>query len=208
MKITWIGHSCFKIESNDYSLVIDPYEDGSVDGLAPVREKACMVLCTHEHGDHNFRDGVEITASSFCPLSIETIESFHDDAHGAKRGRNKIFIISDGRTRIAHFGDLGECPEDIGMLKGLDVALVPVGGFFTIDGSTAAEIIEKINPRIAVPMHYRNDEKGFGFDVLSTLEPFVKCFKHVSYLDGSSIDTDAVSESGVIVLSPKALRNS
>ena len=189
-------------------MVIDPYEDGSVDGLAPVREKACMVLCTHEHGDHNFRDGVEITASSFCPLSIETIESFHDDAHGAKRGRNKIFIISDERTRIAHFGDLGECPEDIGMLEGLDVALIPVGGFFTIDGNTAAEIIEKINPRIAIPMHYRNDEKGFGFDVLSTLEPFVKCLEHVSYLDGSSIDTDVVSESGVIVLSPKALRNS
>ena len=78
----------------------------------------------------------------------------------------------------------------------------------TSQALSAAEIIEKINPRIAIPMHYRNDEKGFGFDVLSTLEPFVKCLKHVSYLDGSSIDTDVVSESGVIVLSPKALRNS
>lgn len=73
MRITWIGHSCFRIESNDYSLIIDPYEDDSVEGLSSLREKANMVLCTHEHGDHNFRDGIEITASTFCPLSIETI---------------------------------------------------------------------------------------------------------------------------------------
>ena len=208
MRITWIGHSCFRIESNDYSLIIDPYEDDSVEGLSSLREKANMVLCTHEHGDHNFRDGIEITASTFCPLSIETIESFHDDAHGAKRGRNKIFIISDGKARIAHLGDLGAYPDDMESLKGLDVLLIPVGGFFTIDGATAADIVKKIRPRITVPMHYRDDEKGFGFDVLSTIEPFVKYFDSVSYLNESSVDSDDASKSGVIVLSPKALRNS
>ena len=38
------------------------------------------------------------------------------------------------------------------------------------------DIVKKISPRITVPMHYRDDEKGFGFDVLSTIEPFVKYF--------------------------------
>ena len=208
MKITWIGHSCFKIEDTDCSIVIDPYEDGSVDGLSPVREKANMVLCTHEHGDHNFRDGVEITPSSFNPFSIETIDTFHDDVGGKKRGRNKIFIISDGKERFAHFGDLGCYPDNLDSLVGLDVALIPVGGFFTIDGAMAARIIKKIRPRITIPMHYRDDGKGFGFDVLSTIEPFVKCFDSVSFLNESSIDTSTVSKSGIIVLSPKALRNS
>lgn len=41
MKITWIGHSCFKLEKNGNTLIIDPYSDGSVPGLKPVREKAC-----------------------------------------------------------------------------------------------------------------------------------------------------------------------
>ena len=27
MKLTWIGHSCFKLESNGYTLILDPYED-------------------------------------------------------------------------------------------------------------------------------------------------------------------------------------
>lgn len=93
-------------------------------------------------------------------------------------------------------------------LKGLDVLLIPVGGFFTIDGAVAADIVKKIRPRITVPMHYRDDEKGFGFDVLSTIEPFVKYFDSVSYLNESSVDSDDASKSGVIVLSPKALRNS
>ena len=50
--------------------------------------------------------------------------------------------------------------------------------------------------------------EGFGFDVLSTIEPFVKYFDSVSYLNESSVDSDDASKSGVIVLSPKALRNS
>jgi hypothetical protein len=61
MKITWIGHACFKIESNGYTLIIDPYEDGYVPGLKPLRETADMVLCSHEHGDHNAKDLIEIT---------------------------------------------------------------------------------------------------------------------------------------------------
>ena len=26
MKITWFGHSCFKIENDGYAIVVDPYE--------------------------------------------------------------------------------------------------------------------------------------------------------------------------------------
>ena len=59
MKITWIGHACFKIESDGYTLIFDPYADGFVPGLKPLREKADMVLCSHEHGDHNAKKLVE-----------------------------------------------------------------------------------------------------------------------------------------------------
>ena len=53
MKLTWLGHSCFKMESNGYTIILDPYEDGYVPGLAPVRETADAVFCSHEHSDHN-----------------------------------------------------------------------------------------------------------------------------------------------------------
>ena len=60
MNITWIGHSCFKIESDGYIVITDPYEDGYVPGLKPLRESADMVLCSHEHGDHNARSLVSV----------------------------------------------------------------------------------------------------------------------------------------------------
>ena len=203
MKLTWIGHSCFMIEGGGYSVVIDPYEDGSVDGLGNVREEACRVLCTHEHGDHSFREGVRIVKSEAEPFSVDAIESFHDDAGGAKRGRNRIYIISDGRTRIAHLGDLGCRPSQMDKLRNLDVLLIPVGGFFTIDGKEAASLVRELSPRIAIPMHYRSSGKGFGFDVLSEADDFLSAFTGaVERLDGSSIDTDD-SHKPIVVLNPK-----
>ena len=106
MEITWIGHSCFRIEEDGYSLIIDPYEDGSVPGLANVRESADAVLCTHEHGDHNFRDGVTLKNSGKPALRVEAIDTFHDDEQGIKRGRNRIY-----KQDIHHIRkDCKDCP--------------------------------------------------------------------------------------------------
>ena len=141
MNITWIGHSCFKIESGGYTIITDPYEDGYVPGLKPLRDSADMVLCSHEHGDHNARSLVKIREGQACPFTIEPIETWHDEVKGAKRGPNTIHIIDDGNVRLAHLGDLGCELEDeqIQKLMNVDVCLVPVGGFFTIDGKQAAE---------------------------------------------------------------------
>ncbi len=200
MRITWIGHSCFRIEEDGYSIIIDPYEDGSVPGLSEVRETADDVICTHEHGDHNFRAGVKIKASGKTPLSVETIETFHDDATGTKRGKNRIYIITGKNAKIAHMGDLGCLPPESGKLKDLDAILIPVGGFYTIDGKTAASIIKELQPRMAIPMHFKVD--CFGFDVLSSEKDFISCFRNAIHLDRSTIDTDESFDSTAVVLKP------
>ena len=80
MKITWIGHSCFKIEQEGYTLITDPYEDGSVPGLKNLREKANKVLCSHEHGDHNARSRVTLTEAA----KDQIIEDSYDPNFGAR----------------------------------------------------------------------------------------------------------------------------
>ena len=104
MKITWIGHSCFKIEEGGYSIVIDPYDDNYVPGLKPVRESAQVVLASHEHGDHNARNRVTLVPGGEGPFTITKIETYHDPEKGALRGRNTIHVFRAGGKKIAHFG--------------------------------------------------------------------------------------------------------
>ncbi len=52
VKITWLGHSCIRLEKDDYVIVLDPYADGSIPGYPPLRTEADKVLCSHFHGDH------------------------------------------------------------------------------------------------------------------------------------------------------------
>ena len=52
MKITWYGHSCFKVESKEGSIVFDPYAPGKVPGLELPKITADAVICSHGHGDH------------------------------------------------------------------------------------------------------------------------------------------------------------
>ena len=205
MKITWIGHACFKIERDGFALILDPYEDGYVPGLKPLRESANMVLCSHEHGDHNAKDLVEITEGQGCPFTITTIDTFHDEVQGAKRGPDTIHIIDDGNFRIAHLGDLG-CElekEQIEQLKDLDVCMIPVGGHFTIDGKQAAELVHVIQPRVVIPMHYRDDKAGFGFDVISTVEEFAESTDSVVRVEQSTLSMDDLPDAQVVILSPR-----
>lgn len=45
MKLIWHGHSCFAVETDGGTAVFDPYIDGMVPGLAPLRLTADAVFC-------------------------------------------------------------------------------------------------------------------------------------------------------------------
>ena len=86
------------------------------------------------------------------------------------------------------------------MLKGLDVALIPVGGFFTIDAAQAAELVAEINPRIVIPMHYSNAEQGLGYDVIGPVEKFTELMPDVMTVPACEIDSSMKLSSQVVVL--------
>ena len=73
MKLTWFGHSCWKIEEGGYSVVIDPFAPGSVPGVPAVDTTADAVYCSHDHGDHNYVQGVRIVAGGAHPFRVKTV---------------------------------------------------------------------------------------------------------------------------------------
>ena len=203
MKITWLGHSCFTIESQGYKIVLDPYKDGSVPGLAPVREEADRVLCSHGHGDHCGTEGVSLRQGKSSPFTVETIDTWHDGKKGALRGSNTIHILSDGQCRVAHLGDLG-CdltPEQKDKLRDLTALLIPVGGHFTIDAAQAKRLADELSPAVTVPMHYR--QAGVGYIVIGTVKRFTKLCDDVVIYPGSELELTPQTSRQTAVLTPQ-----
>jgi len=200
--IQWHGHSCFSVTADNYTIVLDPFADGSVPGIGNIRPEANAVLCSHYHSDHGCTEVVTVTEKENCPFEILKIDTYHDDAQGTKRGENRIHILEVDGIRIAHFGDLG-CmltPEQAELLKKADVLMIPVGGFYTIDAAQAKEIVSLLDPKIVIPMHYRSDT--FGYPVIGRLEEFTKYYNNVVNYEGDTIviDKDTKAQTAVLAL--------
>src|SRR5205085_94968 len=120
MKISWFGHSCFKIQTKNVSLVIDPYNPSI--GLKTPTTKADIVLVTHEHPDHNNIDAVSPESPDqkevhviknpgeyeIREIMIQGIQASHDKKSGAERGLVTMYLIQAEGISILHVGDLGE----------------------------------------------------------------------------------------------------
>lgn len=164
MIITWYGQACFKVQSGEKTIVIDPYAKSI--GLNPPTVQADVVFVTHEHADHSNIDAVK--GDYFLingPGEYEVkgvkargITSFHDNEGGAKRGTNTLYVIELEGIKIVHMGDIGQDKledrqlEEIGEV---DILMIPVGGFFTVDAKQALNITNQIEPKIVIPMHYK-----------------------------------------------------
>lgn len=199
MKLTWYGHACFKLETAEGSVVFDPYSPGSVPGLHLPKLIADEVICSHGHGDHSASDGVELTGRA-PKYGKKQIRTFHDQKNGTLRGNNLITVIDAEGLRVAHLGDLGHelSPEQLSDLGKVDVLMIPVGGFYTIDGRTAAKVSGSIGAATVIPMHYRGE--GFGYDVIGPVDDFLNEFDNVRHAESNVLELGTECENAVIVL--------
>ena len=199
MKLTWYGHSCFLAETAEGSAVFDPYAPGSVPGLRLPPLTADAVLCSHSHRDHGYAQGVTLRGKGLR-AKVTRIPCFHDEAGGAKRGDNLITVLEAEGLRLAHLGDLGHMlsPEQLSALGRVDILLIPVGGYYTIDAHTAWALTEAIRPGITVPMHYRG--AGYGYDVIGPVEDFLAHAEKVVRLDGSVLEPETLEKPAVVLL--------
>lgn len=169
MEIKYLGHASFLIKTKTARVVTDPFDPEMV-GLKYPKVEADIITVSHSHKDHNAVSEVTPPQTG-APLIINMsgefekmgvrifgFSSFHDDKKGEERGENILFKIEAEGISILHCGDLGYIPEDsfLDSIGDVDILMVPVGGFYTIDADKASELVKKIEPSIIVPMHYKN----------------------------------------------------
>lgn len=190
MKLIWHGHACYTLESADGVVVFDPYEPGYVPGLTLPELSADVVLCSHYHRDHGCAEAVK-QLKRRTNLIISDLPCCHDDQQGRLRGENRIHIVDAEGKRIVHMGDLGHMLSagQIEALGEVDVLIIPVGGFYTIDAATAFELSGKIGAKITVPMHYRGE--GFGYDVISTVDEYAALADNAEFSDSNILEIPA-----------------
>ena len=189
LTVRWFGHSCFLV-SDGVKIVTDPFDKSVGYPLPDV--SADIILISHEHFDHNYISAISGKPEVIRGAGDKTVKGITFKAvkasHGAGRGDDYIRIWELGGIRFAHFGDLGVDLTDSQFKEvgAVDVVFIPVGGYFTIDAEQAIKIINKLNPRIVFPMHYKTPAMGSGFPI-SGIEPFLKGKKNVNKVGKSSI---------------------
>ncbi|MHB8263113.1 MAG: MBL fold metallo-hydrolase [Acidimicrobiales bacterium] len=174
---TWFRQSAYLWKDGDFRIYIDPWQ-------VTTEDPADIIVITHAHFDHFSMEDVDKVRKEstriFAPtdvaaeitgnvtpvrpgeshhagrLSIQTVPAynivesrleFHPQANHWVG-----YILTLGSESYYHAGDTDHI-EELDSVH-TDVAMLPIGGTYTMDPSEAAELAKKINPQVAVPMHY------------------------------------------------------
>ena len=172
-KIHWLGHDGFRIAAKSV-IYLDPFQikDG---------QTADIILVTHAHHDHcspadigkiagprtvivgpadslvNLRGDTRAIAPGgrmkIGEVEIVAVPAYNINKpyHPKKNGWVGYLVTVDGVT-VYHAGDTDHIPE----MKNIraDIALLPVGGTYTMTADEAARAALDVHPAVAIPMHY------------------------------------------------------
>jgi L-ascorbate metabolism protein UlaG (beta-lactamase superfamily) len=158
-----MGHACFRLKGRDTVVLMDPFHEDL--GISLGRPRADIVTISHDHPGHNNWEAVRNDPKVLSGpgeyeikgVFVTGISTFHDQQRGALYGRNVAYLVEMEDLAICHLGDLGHTlgDQELEALGKVDVLLIPVGGVTTLNAAGAAEVINQVEPKIVIPMHFR-----------------------------------------------------
>ncbi|MDD1475002.1 MBL fold metallo-hydrolase, partial [Dolichospermum sp. ST_sed4] len=120
-------------------------------------------------------------------ILVWTVPAYNTDKPVHSREEDWVgYILNFDGTQVYHAGDTDFIPE-MKRMAGLDIALLPIGGTYTMNGGEAATAAKFINPQIAIPMHY-GSISGEGEDV----KAFMK------FCSGEGVETKVLEKEDVM----------
>lgn len=154
MIITWHGEACFLLESGGIRVLIEPPRKES--GLNPPRFKSDILIYSMSRAGNN-EDAPAFIIDSPGEYEIKGVNIF-----GVGNDENIIYTIEMDNVKMAYFGFLKKEPdnEKLELIGSPDIVFTPVGGLKDelLDAEAAMKLINKMEPKIAIPMLY--DVKG------------------------------------------------
>ncbi|MFQ5797577.1 MAG: MBL fold metallo-hydrolase [Bacteroidota bacterium] len=174
--IHWLGHASFRVDDEGKSIYVDPWK------LLQNAPKADIIFITHSHYDHFSPDDIAKIRTAdtviVCPedvanqvkgnvrkaapgqsldvegLSVKAIPAYNlgKKFHPKESQWIGYLIKLSNGTSIYHAGDTDFAPE-MRTLR-VDIALLPCGGTYTMDGKEAAQAANTFKPKLLIPMHF------------------------------------------------------
>ncbi|MCE5198944.1 MBL fold metallo-hydrolase [bacterium] len=214
MHIKYLGHSSFLITTEAGTRILtDPFDPSEYTDLMsynPFHEAVDIITVSHGHRDHSaihVAHGTPVVIKGngkfgANEVDIRGVETFHDNSFGEVKGRNTVFIISVDGLRVTHMGDLGHVltADQAAEIGATDIALIPVGGNYTIGPAQADKVAEQVEAKIVVPMHYRTEKCWFP---ITGVESYIDGKTNVTVMPGSVLDVTPESlphERQIVVL--------
>ena len=195
LQVHWLGHASFRLTADNVVLYIDPWK------LASPQPDADLVFVSHGHFDHWSSEDVTAvsrdTTTVIGPadvveslpggrllrpgdrvestgVSIEGVPAYNVDKDFHPKANDWLgAVITLGGTRIYYAGDTDRIPE-MDALSEVDLALLPVGGTYTMNAAQAAEACQAIGAKTALPYHW-GDIVGTEADAQAFVDATAGC---------------------------------
>ncbi len=155
MHITWLGQNCFKIEGKNATVVIDP-----VFGSGLRLSAADVVVLPHEVTE---KERGSLEGKTFVidtPGEFE-VKGVFVEGQAVGSSTSTIYRVEVDGVRFGHLNTLARSDEAIeAFLEDVDVLFVPVGGGEALSPAAAVEVVSKIEPRLVIPMHFRDADNA------------------------------------------------
>jgi L-ascorbate metabolism protein UlaG (beta-lactamase superfamily) len=179
--VQWLGHAGFRLRGGGKTIYVDPYrappgppadyvlithdhfDHFSPEDLKRVAGRRTQIIApatvteqmrglTHTvaPGDSLELDGLYVTA--VAAYNTNKLNSEGQPFHPREAGWVG-YVLNFGGHRLYHSGDTDVIP-DMDRAAGVDVALLPVSGTYVMNAVEAAEAARRIQPEIAIPMHW------------------------------------------------------
>jgi L-ascorbate metabolism protein UlaG (beta-lactamase superfamily) len=209
VRLTYIGHSTFLIESPKLVRIATDYNDYVRPPVTPD-----IVTMNHAHTTHytdhpdtaikyvlrGWRDDGKPTAYdvSYLDVHIRSVATnIRDWAGGTQRHGNSIFVFEVGSLCVAHLGHLHHTltQQQLNEIGRVDVVLVPVDGSWTLDLDGMVEVLAALKAPVMIPMHYFSQ---------STLSRFIERVREKYTIEYSETPSVVLSRAS-LPASPKFL---